>query len=232
MESAMGRNNVGLTTSDFDLGSRIIGFVSYQLTYLDHARTTISLFYNGQSGRPFSYTYNNGNRMTNENSKDMDLIYIPAQQSDIVFADPLTAAQQWQDLDEFIKQDKYLSEHRGEYSERNGPRLPFENMFDLKITQDIFTGVGGRDHTLQITFDLFNLGNLINSTWGRMYYGSYYDNIRLIRFEAFQDDALGNPTTTPTFSFSRPDNDAAWDIDDGGIRSSRWQAQLGIRYLF
>ena len=70
--------------------------------------------------------------MTNENSKDMDLIYIPAQQSDIIFADAATADQQWADLDAFIKQDKYLNENRGKYSERNGPRLPWENIIDFK----------------------------------------------------------------------------------------------------
>jgi hypothetical protein len=232
MENVRGRNYVGLTTSDFDLGSRIVGYVSYMIEYLNLGRTTISLFYNGQSGKRFSYLYNNGNQMTNENSRDMDLIYIPARQSEIVFADAATADQQWRDLDEFIRQDPYLSEHRGEYCERNGPRLPFENIIDLKIVQDIFTEFGGRDHTLQITFDIFNLGNLINPEWGRLYFADYYENIRLIRFEGFQDDALGNPTTIPTFSFSRPDNDAPWDIDDDGIRSARWQAQLGIRYIF
>ena len=68
---------------------------------------------------------------------------------------------------------------------------------------------------------------LIKPEWGRMYYADYYDNIRLIRFEGFQ-----GATTIPTFSFDRPDNDAPWDIDDEDIRSSRWQAQLGIRYIF
>ena len=227
MENASGRNNVGLTTSDFDLGSRILGYVSYSFEYLDHARTTISLFYNGQSGKPFSYLINNGNRMTYEDSRDMDLMFIPATSSDIVFRDVATAAQQWKDLDEFIEQDPYLSKHRGEYAERNGARLPFENMIDLKIAQDIFTGVGGRDHTLQITLDVFNLANLINPDWGRMYYANYYDNIRLVRFERFTPG-----TTIPEFSFTRPNNDKPWDIDDGGIRSSRWQAQLGIRYTF
>jgi len=227
MANSGGRNYVGLTRSDFDLGHRIVGYMSYRIEYLDHAATTISLFYNGQSGRPFSYVYKNGNRMTNENSKDMDLIFIPAQQSDIVFADAATANEQWQDLDAFIKQDKYLSENRGKYSERNGPRLPWENIIDFKIAQDIFTDVGNRRNTMQITFDIFNLGNMLNPKWGRMYYATYYDKSRLIAFEGFQ----GN-TNTPTFSFNRPDNDLALDVDDGGIRSSRWQAMLGIRYIF
>jgi hypothetical protein len=227
MENVTGRNYVGRTISDFDLGHRILGYVSYRIEYLNHAATTISLFYNGQSGKRFSYLYRDGNRMTNENSRDMDLIYIPAQQSDIIFADAATADQQWADLDAFIKQDKYLSENRGKYAERNGARLPWENLIDLKIAQDVFTDIGNRRNTLQITFDIFNLGNLINKDWGRMYYANYYENIRLIDFEGFQAD-----NTTPTFEFNRPKNDEPWNIDDGGIRSSRWQAQLGVRYIF
>ena len=56
---------------------------------------------------------------------------------------------------------------------------------------------------------------------------NYYDNIRIINFAGFEADG-----TTPTFTFNRPDNDEAWDIDDAGINSSRWQAQFGVRYIF
>ncbi len=227
MENATGRNYVGRTISDFDMGSRVLAYLSYRIEYLNHAATTISLFYNGQSGKRFSYLYKDGNRMTNENSKDMDIIFIPAQQSDIVFADAATADQQWADLDAYIKQDKYLNENRGKYAERNGSRLPWENLIDLKIAQDIFTNIGSRRNTLQITFDIYNLGNMINSDWGRINYANYYDNIRLIDFEGFQADG-----TTPTFEFNRPKDDAPWNVDDSGIRSSRWQAQLGFRYIF
>lgn len=233
MEQSSGRNYVDVTYSDFDLGSRIVGHISYKLDYLDHGSTTISLYYNGQSGKRFSYTYNNY-KLTNENSKDMDLIYIPATQADINLIDytdgdgnTITAAQQWTDLDAFIEQDKYLSEHRGEYSERNGARLPFTNIWDLRIAQDFYVMAGDRKHTLQITFDVFNFTNMLNKDWGRIYYANYYDNIRLIKFEGFEADE-----TTPTFTFQRPKNDEPWDIDDSGINSSRWQAQLGVRYIF
>jgi outer membrane receptor for ferrienterochelin and colicin len=234
MEQSGGRNFVDLTYSDFDMGSRIVGHVSYKFDYLDHGSTTISLFYNGQSGKRFSYTYNNY-RLTNENSKDMDLIYIPDVQSDINLVDimnddgtvAVSAAQQWTDLDAFIDQDKYLSENRGGYSERNGARLPFTNIIDLRIAQDFYIEAGGRTHTLQLTFDVFNFTNMINKEWGRVYFANYYDNIRLIRFAGFEADG-----TTPTFTFERPDNDEPWDIDDAGINSSRWQAQFGVRYIF
>ena len=225
MEQVRGLNNLDLTYSDFDLGHRIVSFLSYRVEYLKHLATTVSLFYNGQSGERYSYTYNDYGDLNGNGESDNNLIYIPKNQSEIVFADAATADQQWTDLNDFIKNDAYLSKHRGEYAERNGSRTPFTNIFDLKIAQDVFTNIGDRKNTLQVTFDVFNFTNLLNKNWGRRYYVAYGYN-RLIRFEGFDTDG-----TTPTFSFSKPSGNV-WNIDDSGISSSRWQAQIGVRYIF
>ncbi|MCD6201012.1 MAG: carboxypeptidase regulatory-like domain-containing protein [Bacteroidales bacterium] len=225
MEQVNGLNNLDLSISDFDLGSRIVGFLSYRLEYLKHMATTISLFYNGQSGQRYSYVYRDRGNLNGNGESDNNLIYIPENQGEIVFADAATASQQWNDLDEFISNDPYLSKHRGEYAERNGSRTPFTNIFDLKIAQDIFTNIGTRKHTLQFTLDIFNFTNILNKNWGRRYYVPY-GYYRLISFEGFDTDG-----TTPTFSFSKPHGDV-WNVDDSGISSSRWQAQIGFRYLF
>lgn len=95
----------------------------------------------------------------------------------------------------------------------------------MKIVQDLFLNAGGYKHTLQITFDIFNFGNLINKEWGRKYYVGV-DAYSLIIFEGFEVDG-----TTPRFTFVKPSGDF-YNIDDSGIFSSRWQAQLGIRYIF
>ncbi len=225
MEQVNGLNNIGLSTSDFDMGHRIVGFVSYRIEYAKHLATTVSLFYNGQSGQHYSYVYSDRGNLNGNGESDNNLIYIPASRGDIVFADAATADQQWQDLDDFIKNDPYLSKHRGEYAERNGSRTPFIHILDLKLAQDIFTNIGPRRNTLQFTFDVFNFTNMLNKNWGRRYYVPY-GYYRLIRFEGFDADG-----TTPTFSFSKPKGDV-WNIDDSGISSSRWQAQIGFRYLF
>ncbi|MCK4344810.1 MAG: TonB-dependent receptor, partial [Bacteroidales bacterium] len=180
----------------------------------------ISIYYNGQSGERYSYVYNDYGNMNGNGESDNNLIYIPASSSEIVLT-----SDNWNELDQFIKDDKYLSEHRGEYAGRNGARLPFSNLVDLKIAQDVFLTAGGRRHTLQVTFDIFNLTNLLNYDWGRRYYMSN-DAFKMLSFEGFDTDG-----TTPTFSFNKPDGDI-WSIDDSGFRSSRWQAQLGIRYIF
>ncbi len=219
-----GLNNLGLSISSFDMGSRVVAYLSYRIEYVKHLATTISLFYNGQSGQRFSYVYNDRGNLNGNGESSNNLIYIPAARGEIVFADGDPNGEQWTALDNFIKGDDYLSKHRGEYAERNGARTPFTNVIDLKIAQDIFTNIGQRRNTLQITFDVFNFTNMLSRKWGRRYYVPYGYN-RLITFEGFDTDG-----TTPTFSFKEPKH--VWNIDDSGISSSRWQAQLGFRYIF
>ena len=125
VNNVYGLNDLELTRSNFDLGHRVTGLVSYKIEYANKMLSTqVSLFYNGQSGQPVSYIYNGD--MNNDGTSN-DMIYIPSDQSEINLVNisgGKTADEQWADLDAFIEGDKYLSEHRGEYAERNAARLP------------------------------------------------------------------------------------------------------------
>ncbi len=229
-----GSNNVEVGFSPFDVRSRIVGMVSYRKEYLNHLATTVSLFYNGQSGTPFSYVYNRDlNRESNRLNESYDLIYVPANASEILFkeGEGRTAAQQWDDLNAFIEADDYLSTRRGQYAERNAARTPFTHQFDIKILQDIFTNIGGKRNTLQLSLDIFNVGNLLNKDWGRQYdwgFGSsYFDNtFRLLRLEEY------TANNTPVFSFDPVRNNEPYNTNDAPIGGSRWVGQIGIRYIF
>jgi hypothetical protein len=135
-----------------------------------------------------------------------------------------TADQQWANLDEFIKNDDYLSTRRGQYAERNGGRLPFTNIVDMKVMQDVFINVGGKRRAIQISLDMFNFTNMLNKDWGRRYVitNDAYNLIAVTRSSA---------STTATYKFNKPKADV-WNIDESGINSSIWQAQLGVRLLF
>ncbi len=148
-------------------------------------------------------------------------MYIPNDQSEINLVDiegGLTAAQQWTALDAFIEQDDYLSEHRGEIAERNGGINPWYTNLDLRILQDVIVS----DHTFQVSFDMLNVGNFLNSDWGVREVVNSAARTPLI-FTGFNSE--GEPlyqfpgTVTETF------------IDDPS-ELSRWRAQLGFRYLF
>ncbi|WP_339811559.1 TonB-dependent receptor [uncultured Imperialibacter sp.] len=223
--------------SDFSMGSRVIAQVSYRKEYFGFGASQISLFYNGQSGRVYSYIYNDSGNLTNEDSRERSLVYIPATQNDINLVDytsggtTVTAAQQWSDLDAFIKSDKYLSEHRGEYADRNQSRSPFEGVVDFRFLQDFYIQTAsGKRNTLQVSLDIFNLTNLVNKDWGRRYFvsdGGNFQSAELLNFQSFQADG-----TTPTFTYRKGADYQPWQIDDSGFQSSRWQMQIGVRYIF
>jgi hypothetical protein len=224
VNNVYGLNDLQLTRSNFDLGHRITGLVSYKLDYLnDMLSTQISLFYNGQSGQPVSYIYSGD--MNNDGTSN-DMIYIPATASEINLVDITgkTAAQQWTDLDAFISNDKYLSKHRGEYAERNAARLPFFHQFDLRILQDIKVKAGNTSNKLQISLDVINIANLLNKKWGESLYLSN-QQYSLINYTGLTATNLPKMTYSPS-GLTRGE---AFSISDF---SSRWRMQIGLRYVF
>lgn len=234
VEQVNGRNNLGTSLSDFDLGHRISGYIGYSKEYAKNYKTSASLFFNGQSGRRFSYVIGDGRNMTNDDNSDNELIFVPARQSDINLIDikdndgnvTKTAAQQWSELQAYIESDKHLSDAKGGYSSRNGARLPFETVLDFRLAQDFYIRSNGKKHALQVTFDVFNVTNLINKNWGRRHFIGN-DQFALYQFTGFESG-----TNKPTYQYKGDAEDQIWTIDDSGINSSRWQGQIGLRYSF
>lgn len=232
--SINGRNNATIGRSDFAAGSRIVASLSYRKEYAGFMASTISMFYNGQTGSPFSYAYNRD--ISNEDSRERALIYVPANSSEIVFDESSrSAAAQWADLDAYISNDPYLKNKRGQYAEKNEANAPFSNIVDLKFLQEFFLeNANGKKHTLQISFDIFNFTNFLNKDWGKRWGVPNGDetNLFLLNYEGNISGPSGE--TIPTFSFpsgvSRMEDRLT--KDDSGLVSSRWQMQFGLRYSF
>lgn len=227
------RNNVTeVRRSSFAAGHRILGTLSYRKEYAKHLATQIGLVYEGRSGNAYSFLIGNGDRMVNADSRTPELAYVPVDQNDITMA----SQEDWDRLNEFISQDKYLSSVRGQYVDRNRNRTPWENILDLKILQDFYiTNSKGKRNTLQLSLDIFNVGNLINKKWGKIYRREDTRfNYALYRFEGWVQDSNGDDTREPIYSFQGYPNNKPYynNLDDSGLRSSRWQMQIGIRYIF
>ncbi|MEO8406216.1 MAG: carboxypeptidase regulatory-like domain-containing protein, partial [Chitinophagaceae bacterium] len=162
-------NAIETAVSSFAMPHRVIAALSYRIEYASHAATTLSLLYEGINDGRFSYTTSAD---LNNDGDGFDLIYIPKTSADINFQATTIAgvtyspADQWGIVDAFIKNDNYLSKHRGQYAERNGALVPWFNKVDARLLQDFFVGVNGRRHTLQLSLDVLNLPNLINNSWG------------------------------------------------------------------
>ncbi len=224
-------NNVEI--SDYEVRHRIVGAASYELAYSENFKSSISLVYNGQTGSRFSYVYNGD---VNEDGLfiNNDLIYVPKNQSEINLVpagpnDERSEDQIWNQLNNYIEQDEYLSKHRGEIVDRNGPRLPWYHQFDLKFMQDFkIETESGDQHKLQVSLDIINIGNLIDSKWGVR---KQVNNRTFLRLKEFDEQ-----TNEPKFAFPYKNPQAEEPYkktfrNDLSLQS-RWRMQLGVRYLF
>jgi len=224
----MDPNNPALTTSQWEVRHRVFASVSYAAEFFQNAPTTISLFYNGQSGNPFSFVVNGD--LNNDGFRSNDLFYVPKDVNDILVgkitggnfvaatATGTTAA----DLDAFIQNDDYLSKNRGKISQRNGAREKWQQYLDLRVTQDIpdLWGMGN----FQLSLDILNVANLLNTSWGKVEtagLGTY----NIVALQGFvTNNGVAN---TPVYGFSKPANNSVYSVSD---IASRWRMQLGVRY--
>ncbi|MDE3234706.1 MAG: TonB-dependent receptor [Bacteroidota bacterium] len=242
METVNGRNYINTSISDFSQGHRIFALLSKKFTYANKAMaTTISLVYTGQSGTPISYVYGSQSMTRDDGSNGgNDLVYIPTAtelQAQTFLSNTVgsgssaityTPQQQKDALEAFIQGSPYLRNHRGQFAERNGDRLPFTNIVDLKIAQDFNIKVSGHRYQFQLTWDVFNFTNMLNRNWGRSFFASN-DQFSLINFAGY----VSASNLTPQYRFN-PQITRVWNYNNSvtPAYANRWVSQLGVRFNF
>ncbi|PCE62410.1 TonB-dependent receptor [Sediminicola luteus] len=197
---------------------RVVGVASKKFDYGNGKyATTISTFFEYAQGGRFNYTYA-GNANGDSSFQRNDLMYIPTQAEvqQMNFSGPGQA----QAFENYIQQDDYMSDHRGEYMERYGALSPWRSRWDVKILQDFNINVGnGKTHTIQLSADILNFGNLLSSEWGVVEVPNNPSPLAISVDENRVPTYTFDPNLTETFGF------------DSSLQS-RWQAQFGVRYIF
>lgn len=197
---------------------RVVGSGSKRFRYGNFG-TTISLFAEWAQGGRFSYVY--AGDINNDASGLNDLIYIPtdAEIDQMNFSGDATAqAAQRDGFRRFIAQDDYLGGRRGQFAEKYGALSPWFSRWDMRILQDLYLP---NKNVVQLSIDVLNFGNLINSDWGIRQYATYTGLAQPI--------AVSMAGTTPTYTF---DTGQVNTFFDDFSLASRWQLQLGLRYSF
>ncbi|MBB6498254.1 TonB-dependent receptor [Pedobacter cryoconitis] len=228
-------NKPVLAYSSFLVKNRIIASVNVNFAIIPNLPTSFGLIYEGMPyGDTFGntrFSYTASGNINGDNSTSNDLIYIPRDRNDIVIV-PIaasvpnktsaeTADSQYARLDAYINQDKYLSKHRGQMSERNGAEYPWANRFDIRILQQIKTVFGQKSNNrFEISVDIVNFGNLLNRNWGTTQLP------QLTNFLQYK----GVVNNTPTYTVSQQLPSSTFR-DNTGI-GSRYQIQIGARYSF
>jgi hypothetical protein len=147
------------STSNYSVPRRVIASLNWQHRFWGDYATSASVFYDGHSASPYSWTFGND---ANGDGYTNDLVYIP-RPGEVEFrpgTDPKLIQQFWDN----IQKNDYLKDHQGEVAKRNGDRAGWINQIDLSFSQEIpgiFKGNKGI-----IRFDVYNFTNLLNKHWG------------------------------------------------------------------
>ncbi len=217
-------NEPELGYSNFNIPHRVVGMLTYNKKWNNNLRTSVSLIYTGQSGTPYNVYY--AGDLNGDGSDSNDLLFIPTDaqidQMKFVPTDNLTADQQRADLKAWLGSAAYLKDHRGEVYKRNADNAPWENHFDFRFMQEFSLKVGKEYHSLQLSFDILNVGNLLNREWGLETETAYYAPISYGNLTGVNGKEMGFQYTSG--ANNQPLKSSSF--------YSRWRAQIGVRYSF
>jgi hypothetical protein len=215
---AVDPNNVGLSSSDFQVEHRGVINLNYELNGSSKWSTVLSVFWLRQSGKPYTNIYNWSYGSINEDFyTSNDLIYIPSGADDVVITNGT-----WGQLDDYLQRTG-LDKYKGEIAPRNVSQQPWVTQTDVSIRQNI--GIPGRS-SLQITLDIFNFWNLIDSDSGLVRYVNF-GTVTPITYQGVTED--GKPIYELRGVVTDPENNDIFTFND--LRS-RWRMRLGIRWSF
>ncbi|GAC1379117.1 MAG: carboxypeptidase regulatory-like domain-containing protein [Ginsengibacter sp.] len=234
-----------LSYSNFDLRHRIVATLGFNMLWSPINSTSLAFFYSAQAGNPYSVVYASGGNPFN-NAANAALPYIPKDRNDITLVNKpgYSADQQYSDLSAFIDGDKYLKTRRGQYAERNALHTPWNKELDMKIMHEFKLSKKDKSKSIDISLDIFNLGNLINKDWGHIAFVTNVNNytVNLLNFAVDPNNInaanptgipIGKPSSgyKPAFTFNKPNGIGGQYYTVDPI-NSRWQGQLGVKLNF
>lgn len=226
-------NDPELGYSSYNVPHRINAYASYRFEYANNnLATTLSLFYSGASQERYLYRF--GGDINGDGASTNDLFFVPESRTgletqfttlternpDNTVKKVHTPVEQADAFWAFIENDKNLRNRKGQYVGRYDALLPWLNQLDFRLLQDIKPTIGNKKHTLQLSVDIRNVLNMLNSGWGNRYtynYGGFSDQ-----------GILGVSSGKYTFKSDGAKSVYSRYYDP----ASTWNMQVGIRYIF
>jgi len=226
-------------TSNFEVEHQFKMRLNWEKEFFRDYATKASLFATRRSGQPYSYTFNTTGRNDvfgiNESSADDAgaTFYVPSG-----FDDPLFSANSFggdvnlqQDFFSYIATSE-LNQYKGSIAPRNGDNSRWSTIVDLRLQQELPGAM--KNHRTFLFLDIENLGNLLDSSAGRIE-RTRYEYKRLVSAATIENGQ---------YVYGFPGRDGIWgtgDRDESTFSTSKnseilnqslWQVQIGVKYEF
>jgi hypothetical protein len=221
---------VEVARSDFEIRDRLVAGLTKEFKYWRDFKTTVSLFYEGRTGSPYSWVYSTD--LNTDGFSSNDLVAVPRNASDSRFDFSLLSAAQ---LDGYLRffGDNGLNKHAGSYAGKNAYVQPWQNRLDLRVQQEIPVFKSIR---VKLFADFINFGSwLSEDLFNYVETLPIPTNTGLVRnLPGATYNAAGQIQVTPAGTFDAAGNvivpsNSAIAVNNG---DSRWRIQLGARIEF
>ncbi len=217
IQNSSNDQETGLTSNNSP--HRVIAELNYSVDYAKYFATTVSVFFTGYTGSAYSYLYYGD--MNKSGTSTIELMYIPKNQSELLWASQADADAYFA----YAAQDPYLSKHAGEYAQRYAAYAPWQKRIDVRIMQDFKMKFKNTGNKLQLTVDIINFANLLNSSWGL--------NQSVVTSSPLTVVGKDAATGMLKVSMQKIGTDyAKSSFQDPTSVSGTYGIQLGVRYVF
>ena len=175
----------------------------------------------------YNYSYMMSNDM-NSDGYNYDAVYVPTDTEVENRQFRFVSTDDQKRFMDFVHHDSYLKNNQGKYAEAYSVYSPWVHRFDLSYKHDFSVRVAGAKHTLQLSFDIKNIMNLFNSSWGVSKYlnPEIGSDARILKYEGVDAEGF------PTFSTPSAINGNTQTFVPNKAIGQCWNASIGIKYIF
>ena len=206
-----------LGPSDFDYRWKVTGYAESPTWN----GLRLGVRYVGNTGRPFSLVVNGDINGDGYSGNDLAFVFDPDDSST-----PTAVAESMRRIlanEESVARD-YIADNLGRIADRNGGHAPWVQRVDVRVSATLPAIRGQR---VEVTADIFNFLNLVNSDWGGQYLlpqGISASNP--ISQQLALLNVVGFDQTTRRYVYTVNEN-----VGMLRKRGDPFQIQLGVRYL-
>ena len=217
-----GPNNIKLHNSQYVTPDRIVA----DATIHDKSGNHYSFVYEAWRGG-YNYSYMMVNDM-NSDGYNYDALYIPTDAQVEKGEFRFVSADDAKRFMDYVHKDDYLKNHQGEYAEAYSLYSPWVHRVDFAYKHDFKVNVGKTSHALQLTFDIKNVLNLFNSSWGVAKYlnTEIGTDPRILKYEGVDSEGYATFSTPSVIN----GNTKTWSPNYS--LGQCWYASIGIKYIF
>ncbi len=216
-----GPNNIKLHNSQYVTPDRIVA----SATIHDKSHNHYSFIYETWRGG-YNYSYMLANDM-NGDGYSYDALYIPTDQEVGTGKFRFASEDDKVRFMNYVHNNDYLKNRQGEYAEGYSVYSPWVHRIDFAYKHDFTLNIANTLHTLQLSFDMKNVLNFFNSSWGvSKYMNPLLNEGRILKYES--TDAQGYPV----FSTPNSVNGSVETFVPNHSIGQCWYASVGLRYIF